>query len=333
MEKLFEPNLKNILEQKTLKWLFVGGKGGVGKTTISTSLAILFSHYRESVLIISTDPAHNLSDAFNQKMGKEPTLIKNYTNLYGLELDPSNESENISKINQIFNINPNNNNENQSQFNFESNPLLKNMKSSFPGIDEAINLKYLGALINDSKYDLVIFDTAPTGHTLRFLEMPSIIGKSLEKMLQLKAQYGTMIQSVASMFNNQFENLFDKFFLTMYDLKKSLELTAQMFKDPNKTSFIAVCIPEFLSVYETERLIEALYKDDIDIRNIVVNQVLINENNCKMCKTRMKMQGKYLEQIYEMFEDFHIVKIPLQKNEIRGTENLENFGKFLLNSN
>ena len=332
MEKLlFEPNLNNILEQKTLKWIFVGGKGGVGKTTISTSLAILLSHYRESVLIISTDPAHNLSDAFNQKMGKEPTLIKNYKNLYGLELDPSNESQNISKLNEIFNINPNNNNNNNNNINFENNPLLKDLKSSFPGIDEALNLKYLGALINESKYDIVIFDTAPTGHTLRFLEMPSIIGKSLEKMLQLKSQYGTMIQSVASMFNNQFENIFDKFFLTMSDLKKSLEQTAEMFKDPDKTTFIAVCIPEFLSVYETERLIEALYKDDIDIRNIVVNQVLMTgEKECKMCKARIKMQDKYLQQVYEMFEDFHIIKIPLQKNEIRGTENLEIFGKFLI---
>ena len=315
----FEETIQNILDQETLKWIFVGGKGGVGKTTISASLSTLLAKRGKKVLIISTDPAHNLSDAFNQKIGKEPTQIKGFENLYGLELDPEKDMNNIDKLNEILHV------EEKSKM----DGFLQTMESSFPGIDEANNLKYIASLLDNKDYDIVVFDTAPTGHTLKLLEMPIVIGKSMEKLLELKLQFSPVIDSMGGVLGPEIDQKLNKFFTNMNNLKDFMTKVSERFKD---ATFIAVCIPEFLSVYETERLVESLFKENIDIRNVVINQVLMcdNPDKCKMCRSRVKMQKKYLEKIEEMFEDFHIIKVPLQKNEIRGSKNIEDFSKFLI---
>ena len=318
----FEETIQNILDQETLKWIFVGGKGGVGKTTVSSSLAVLLAKRGKKILIISTDPAHNLSDAFNQKIGKQPTPIKGFDNLFGLELDPEKDMNDIDKLNEILHV--------QEKSNVEG--FLQHMENAFPGIDEANNLKYMASLLDNKDYDLVIFDTAPTGHTLKLLEMPVIIGKSMEKILELKLQFSPVIDSMGGVLGADFDQKLNKFFNNMNSLKDFMQKVSDRFKDAERTTFIAVCIPEFLSVYETERLVEILFKENIEIRNVVVNQVLMcdDPNKCKMCKSRMRMQKKYLEKIEEMFEDFHIIKVPLQKNEIRGSKNIEDFSKFLI---
>lgn len=116
-------------------------------------------------------------------------------------------------------------------------------------------------------------------------------------------------------------------------MKTKIEEVNEQFKDAEKTTFIAVCIPEFLSMYETERLAIELAKQEIDIHNIVINQVLFPDptQNCTKCKARRRMQEKYLTQIAEIYDDFHLTINPQLDDEVRGMDSLKVFGDMLFN--
>ena len=337
MESLITPsaNLENIILNKTLKWIFVGGKGGVGKTTVSSTMSILLSKIKEKVLIISTDPAHNLSDAFNQKMGSKPTLIKGFTNLYGLEIDPKtmNDDDYDSDINSILGLN----------IDDETKGIFDELKNSIPGIDEALAIGLLLQVIDKMDFNTIVFDTAPTGHTLRMLSLPKLLEDTLTKVESMKNNFN-MINNVLQ---GTMGNGFNQFIQMNEILKKSIQKINEEFTNKEHTTFVTVCIPEFLSMYETERLIQELEKDKIDCHNIVINQVLFvdqeNDNcNCDMCIARFNMQCKYIKQIQELYCDqddfndidmkmnkFYISILPLQEEEVRGVDKLISFTKFI----
>ncbi|KAJ0113538.1 hypothetical protein Patl1_00337 [Pistacia atlantica] len=110
-------------------------------------------------------------------------------------------------------------------------------------------------------------------------------------------------------------------------MKTVIERVNKQFKDPDLTTFVCVCIPEFLSLYETERLVQELTKFEIDTHNIIINQVLFDEEDVesKLLRARMRMQQKYLDQFYMLYDDFHITKLPLLPQEVTGVEALQSF--------
>lgn len=341
MEFELEPTLESIVSHDTLKWIFVGGKGGVGKTTTSSSIAVqlALAHPKDEFLLISTDPAHNLSDAFCQKFGKDARKVDGLSNLSCMEIDPEAAMLDLQQQASQYNNDPND----------PMKSIMNDMTGSIPGIDEALSfmevLKHIKkqsastdavATTGDEKsagstdngtiaYKTIIFDTAPTGHTLRFLQLPATLEKLLSKFKDLSGKLGPMLLMMGG---GQQQDIFEK----LNEIQKNVSEVNSQFTNPDLTTFVCVCISEFLSLYETERMIQELMSYNMDVNSIVVNQLLFadNEDDCKRCASRWKMQRKYLDQMSELYEDYHLVKMPLLGSEIRGIENLKKFSKFLL---
>jgi arsenite-transporting ATPase len=302
-DSVLEPTLQNVIDQTSLKWIFVGGKGGVGKTTCSCSLAVQLAAVREKVLVISTDPAHNLSDAFRQKFSKTPSLVNGFTNLYAMEVDPNPDLSEVEGLGGL---------EGEAGF-------LADISTSIPGIDEAMSFAEVMKQVQSFDYSCIVFDTAPTGHTLRLLQFPSTLEKGLNKLMSLKDSFGGMVSQVSRMVAPGGEDMVDQLMGKVEQLKRVVEEVNAQFKNDELTTFVCVCIPEFLSLYETERLIQELAKFEIDSRNIVINQVIFPEEvgTSRLLAARVRMQQKYLDQFYDLYEDFHIVKLPLLEEEVR----------------
>eukprot|EP00761_Pharyngomonas_kirbyi_P007772 gb/GECH01007783.1/.p1 GENE.gb/GECH01007783.1/~~gb/GECH01007783.1/.p1 ORF type:complete len:341 (+),score=67.97 gb/GECH01007783.1/:1-1023(+) len=310
-----EPTLRNIVNQTSLKWVFVGGKGGVGKTTVSSCLAVQLAAARDSVLLVSTDPAHNLSDAFGQQFSKEPRSVDGVERLWAMEVDPDMEGSGEALGDLL-----------EGTEGLQG--MLKDMDGALPGMDEVSSFMAIMKQVKSLNFEMVVFDTAPTGHTLRLLGLPGMLEKGVGRLLNSQGM-SSILQSVSSVLNTPSpDTITDR----LSNTSQLIEQIRSQFVDPALTTFVCVCIPEFLSVYETERLVQELARYEVDTHNVVVNQIVRPDPtiNCPVCAARTKIQGKYLSQIEDLYADFHVVRVPLEGQEVRGVPALQQFSRHLM---
>ncbi|KAF5083388.1 ArsA family ATPase [Methanobacterium aggregans] len=302
-------------------FVFIGGKGGVGKTTVSAATALWCAKQGQKTLIISTDPAHSLSDSFEKNIGHNPTPIAE--NLEALEIDPEIAMQDYqAKMKEQQSLNPG--------MDMGMMQDQMDMASMSPGIDEAAAFdKFLQYMMTD-EYDMVIFDTAPTGHTLRFLSFPEMMDSWVGKMIKVRRQIGSMakaFKNIMPFMGDEDEE--DKAMEDLEATKKQIREARGIMADPDRTTFKTVVIPEEMSIYESERAVEALHKFNINTDGVIVNQIQPEEADCDFCKARRQIQEQRLKTIQEKFGDQVIAEIPLMSHEVKGMDQLKQIGDIL----
>jgi len=325
--------LKDLL--LNLKMIMFGGKGGVGKTTCASSSAIWAAEHGRNTLIISTDPAHSLGDSLGVELPPGvPTPIEGINNLTALEIDPK---ANMAEFQGITSVNPM---EEMGLSGMGDMPLMEDMQEfsslSPPGIDEALAFaKVLEFIETEHDYDLIVFDTAPTGHTLRFLSLPETLSGWIGKLLKLKLKIGKLFGAVKRMFTGG-EKKKDNTLELLEKLNTSILNARDDLINPDLNSFVIVMISEEMAISETGRLLNELVKYNIPVSNIVVNQLYEDTRElCEFCKSRREMQQRNLLKIQDIFREKlgkNLIEIPLFKEEIREYKKLKELGKFLINT-
>jgi arsenite-transporting ATPase len=200
-----------------------------------------------------------------------------------------------------------------------------------PGSDEAMAFGKMLEFLEDSSYDRVIFDTAPTGHTLKLLELPDLLDSWLGRILTLRQRLGSMMAGMRAMFGGGERE--DTSWEMLQNTKEKIRAARLQLSDAEKTQFVVVMIPEAMAVFETQRLLGSLNVWNIPAHNIIVNQLVPGNPDCVFCSKRREMQQTNLVDIRELYSDLDLTEVPLFDSEIRGIKGLEDLGRILIGEN
>ncbi|MFO8114438.1 MAG: TRC40/GET3/ArsA family transport-energizing ATPase [Halorubrum sp.] len=331
------------------EYVLYGGKGGVGKTTMAAATGLSSAAGGVRTLVVSTDPAHSLSDTYETEIPAEPTRIHEDMPLYAAEIDPDDAME-------------------EGMFGADGDPLGgmgemgdamggmgeamggmggpdddgteeglgSLLGGTMPGADEAAAMRQLLEYLDDPRFDRVIVDTAPTGHTLRLLQLPEIMDSMIGRVMKLRNRFSGMMEGLKGMFGGG-DDAADPS-ADLDELQERIERLRAVLRDPDQTDFRVVTIPEEMSVVESERLVARLDEFGIPVRTLVVNRVMEgvgdvadvdpawivepNPETCEFCARRWEVQQAALRRATDLFRGRDVKRVPLLANEVRGEDAL-----------
>ncbi len=304
--------------------IFIGGKGGVGKTTISSSLALKLAKQGKKTLIVSTDPAHSLGDALNQKLSSN--ILHVNENLYAQELDTQKiTNEHFKNIEDTLR-------------GYAKPEMFKKIKEHLelskhsPGASEAAMLEAIcKILLQTDEYEHIVFDTAPTGHTMRLLAMPSLMQVWTDGLMARQTKKENLKNAAEKFWkgekeNNPFsptlQNRWDRAYEKLNERKELFEKANLILTNQSACNVFLVLIPQILPFEETKRALKQLDDFKIKCGGIFINQIIPLNQTEEFWKKQLQKQNDVLKRI----KTLHVKKyfIELSPQDLRGSKELEN---------
>lgn len=323
----------------TRRLIFVGGKGGVGKTTVAAALSLSAAGRGRRCLVVSTDPAHSLADVFDVPIGGRETRLGD--RLTGLEIDPDAEAgRHIDGVKQQMKslVHPRMYGEIERQL---------DLARLAPGTTEAALLERMAELMGEAgeRFDLVVFDTAPTGHTLRLLSLPEIMMAWTDGLLRYRerssklsavlhrfgggAARGDELSMIDAPADHPAGSRAERLQEILGNRQRKLRRARDLLLDASATAFFLVLNPDKLSILESRSALESLERAKVPVAAVIVNRVLPADAEGEFLERRRRQELAYLQQIEREFARFPRAMLPLLPDDVHGAAALQRIGELL----
>jgi arsenite-transporting ATPase len=300
------------------KFVFFGGKGGVGKTTVSSAYALKCAQAGLRTLVVSTDPAHSTSDVFDQQFSDDPAPVEGIDNLHAMEIDPDDEVEDhLMEIKRAMG-------DQVSAAMVNEIDRQVEMAHQTPGAYEAALFdRFIEVMQSADEYDRVVFDTSPTGGTLRLLSLPGFLEGWIDRLVRKREQSVKLFER-AAIGNNEPRRMLDgdPILARLRARKERFEFAGETLRDG--AAFFLVVNPDELSIRETDRAVERLVDAGLDVRGLAVNKLTPEPDpeeegrGARFLRDRVETERERLRTLRTQFDQPVVAEIAIRVEEVKG---------------
>ncbi|WP_313693187.1 ArsA family ATPase [Halorarum halobium] len=299
------------------RYVFFGGKGGVGKTTVSSAYAHKCAGADLDTLLVSTDPAHSTADVFDQRFDDDPTPVDGYDSLEVMEIDPEEAvDEHLMGI--------------KRQLGDQVSPAIVNeidrqieLAHQTPGAHEAALFDRFIDVMRESEHDRVVFDTSPTGGTLRLLSLPEYLGGWIDRLLSKREKSVDLYEKSAIGGREPRRTAVgDPIIARLRERKENFEFAGETLRE--EAAFYLVANPDELSIRETRRAIASLAERDLQVAGLVANRLTPEPEpheegrGARFLRDRVETERERVRELEETFDPPVVARIETRVAEIKG---------------